>query len=152
MKDNTAKIVEFIKKTLKALPEDNKDYEYFAKFLNSYENALELTDTEEKEALLQRTAVYVMNQLVMNLFRNNTLEDAVEKEYRSLMTLDEAEKAYEDAIAERKKEGEEYQKMAETVQQKQLDVDLFKQVLNGKTVEEAKEALANYAAQSQMRG
>ncbi len=150
MKENTAKIVEFIRKTLVVLPEDNKDRGYFTKFLDSYDNALELADNEEKEALLQRTAVYVMNQLVMNLFRYNKLPDDVEKEYRTFITLDEADADFEKAVEDRKKEGEEYQKLAEVVQQKQLDIDLFKQVLNGKSVEEAKEALANYAAQSAM--
>lgn len=150
MKDTTKKAVEYVKKNLAVLPEDNRDYGYFTKFLDSYENAVKLADTAEKEAILYATAIKVVHQLTSILFRINALTDDIEKEYREFPSPEKAEEEYIEAAKPRKDIAEDLRNKLEATQDEQIEVDVFIQVVNGKSEEEARQKIEEYKAQSAM--
>lgn len=151
MKETTTKAVEYITNTLKLLPEDNRDYSYFTKFLTSYENATKLADTEEKDGILYATAIKVVHQLTSALFRLNLLDEKTEKAYREFPLPEDAEKEYLEVAKPRREASEALQKQIAEDQEKQMDVSVFIQVVNGRTEEEAREKVNAYN-QTAVRG
>lgn len=144
MKDTTAKAVKFVEETLKLLPEDNRDHGYFVKFLSAYETASKLADTEEKEAILYATAIKVAHQLASILFRFNLLTEEAEKDYREFPLPEEAEKEYHDIAEPRMNVVKDLKEKLAKTQDEQMEVDVFIQVVNGRSEEEAREKIAAY--------
>lgn len=148
MKDTTTKAVEYVKKALFILPEDNRDYGYFTKFLDAYDNAEKLADTDEKVAILYATAVKVAHQITSILFRLNKLPEDLLKEYREFPLPEDAEKEYIEVSKPRKEKAEELQKKLAETQDEQIEVDVFIQVVNGVSEEEARQKIEDYKLQS----
>ena len=134
----------YLEKAIKVLPEDNHNHDYFAKFLTSFENAKKIADSDEKKAYLADATVKVANQLSFILFRENLLTEELEKEYRALPSAEETTKALEEANKVRKDKYEELAKMNKEAEDEQMDMDVFQQVLGGRSVEEAKQKLEDY--------
>lgn len=134
----------YLEKAIKVLPEDNHNHDYFAKFLTSFENAKKIADNDEKKAYLADATVKVANQLSFILFRENLLTEDLEKEYRALPSAEETTKALEEANKVRKDKYEELAKMNKEAEDEQMDMDVFQQVLGGRSVEEAKQKLEDY--------
>lgn len=134
----------YLEKAVKVLPEDNHNHGYFAKFLTSFENAKKIADNDEKKAYLADATVKVANQLSFILFRENLLTEDLEKEYRALPSAEETTKALEEANKVRKDKYEELAKMNKEAEDEQMDMDVFQQVLGGRSVEEAKQKLEDY--------
>lgn len=148
MKDTTAKVKGFIENTLKLLPEDNRDYGYFTKFLAAYDTAEKLADTDEKVAILYATAIRVAHQLASLLFRLNLLTEEAEKAFREFPLPETAEEELH-AIAEpRMKHAEEIRAQLEETQNEQMEIDVFIQVVNGRSEEEARERINGYKNRS----
>lgn len=136
----------YLEKAVKVLPEDNKNHEYFAKFLTNFGNAKKLADNEEKEALITDAIVKVSNQLTFIMFREQLLTAELEAEYRELPKVDETEAALEKANKVRKDHYEELVKMNKEAEDEQAEIDVVTQVLGGRSVEEAKQKLEDYKA------
>lgn len=136
----------YLEKAVKVLPEDNKNHDYFAKFLTNFDNAKKLADNEEKEALIADAIVKVSNQLTFILFREQLLTAELEAEYRELPKVDETEAALEKANKVRKDHYEELAKMNKEAEDEQAEIDVVTQVLGGRSVEEAKQKLEDYKA------
>lgn len=136
----------YLEKAVKVLPEDNHNHDYFAKFLTSFENAKKIADSDEKKAYLADATVKVANQLSFILFREDLLTEDLEKEYRALPSAEETTKALEEANKVRKDKYEELAKMNKEAEDEQMDIDVFQQVLGGRSVEEAKQKLEDYKA------
>lgn len=134
----------YLEKAVKVLPEDNHNHDYFAKFLTSFENAKKIADSDEKKAYLADATVKVANQLSFILFRESLLTESLEKEYRALPSAEETTKALEEANKVRKDKYEELAKMNKEAEEEQMDMDVFQQVLGGRSVEEAKQKLEDY--------
>lgn len=148
MKDTTAKAKEFIENTLKLLPEDHRDYGYFTKFLDAYDIAEKLANTEEKAAILYATAVKVAHQLASILFRINLLDKESEKVYRELPLPETAEEEYHSIAEPRMKHAEDIRVQLEATQDEQMEIDIFIQVVNGRPEEEARERIKGYKNRS----
>lgn len=140
----TEKAISYIDKAVKVLPEDHRDRDYFARFLNSVSAAKELADTEEKKLMLKDTAVKVANQLSFILFRENLLSEELEKEYRELPSPEATEAELKEENEVRRKSYEELQKQLTEAQNKQKAVDVFMQVMGGLSKEEAEEKYEQY--------
>ena len=134
----------YLEKAIKILPEDDKNYEYFAKFLNSYDTAKELADNDEKKAVATDAIVKTAHQLTFMLFRDDTLTEELEKEYRALPKPEETTKAVEGANKVRKDSYEELAKKNKEAEEQQKDIDIFLQVLGGLSKEEAEQRLEDY--------
>lgn len=134
----------YIEKAIKVLPEDHHSYAFFSKFLKSFENAKELADNAEKEAILANAAVAVASRISMFLFIDELLSDELEKEYRTLPKPEETAKVLEEANKVRKDKYEELAKANKAAEDEQADIDMFQQVLGGRSVEEAKQKLEDY--------
>lgn len=151
MKDTTTKAVEYIKEALKLLPKDNRDYGYFTKFLAAYERANEILDksvaddlTKEREAILYATAIKVAHQLSSILFRFNLLDEKTEKAYREFPLPEKAEEEYHAVADPRMEATKAAQEKVVAEQSKQAEIDVFVQVVNGRSEEEAREKIAAY--------
>lgn len=151
MKDTTTKAVKFVEKALKLLPEDHRDHDYFVRFLGAYDNAEKIADNDEKAAILYSTAIRVSHQLASILFRLNLLTDEVEKEYREFPLPEDADEEYHNVASGRLKVAEDLRAKLNEAQDEQAEIDVFIQVVNGKTEEEAREKLNEYKAQAAMR-
>lgn len=136
----------YLEKAVKVLPEDNHNHDYFAKFLTSFENAKKIADSDEKKAYLADATVKVANQLSFILFRENLLTEDLEKEYRALPSAEETTKTLEEVNKARKDKYEELAKMNKEAEDEQADIDVFQQVLGGRSIEEAKQKLEDYKA------
>lgn len=136
----------YIEKAVKVLPEDNHNHEYFAKYLTSFDNAKELADNDEKKALIADASVKVANQLTFILYRDEFLTDELKKEYRALPKPEETTKTLEEVNKVRKDKYEELAKANKAAEDEQADIDMFQQVLGGRSVEEAKQRLEDYKA------
>lgn len=136
----------YLEKLIKLLPEDHHSYEHFTKFLNSYDNAKSIADNKEKEALLADATVKVVNQLTFIMYRDELLTDELEKEYRKLPKPETTTEELEKVNKVRKDRYEELAKMNQEAQEEQTDIDVFQQVLGGRSVEEAKQKLEDYKA------
>lgn len=134
----------YLEKLVKLLPEDNKGHEYFAKFLNSYETAKEMADTDEKKAILVDATVKVANQLTFIEFRDELLTDELEKEFRTLPKPEATQEALEEVNKVRKDKYEELRKMNTEAENEQKDIDIFQQVLGGLSKEEAEKRYEDY--------
>lgn len=134
----------YLEKLVKILPEDDKNYEYFAKFLNSYGTAKDLADNDEKKAIATDAVVKTANQLTFMMFRDGALTEELEKEYRALPKPEETTKAVEDANKVRKDSYEELAKKNKEAEEQQKDIDIFIQVLGGLSKEEAEQKLEDY--------
>ena len=134
----------YLEKLVKILPEDDKNYEYFAKFLNSYDTAKELADNDEKKAIATDAVVKTANQLTFMMFRDGTLTEELEKEYRALPKPEETTKAVEEVNKVRKDSYEELAKKNKEAEEQQKDIDIFIQVLGGLSKEEAEQKLEDY--------
>lgn len=134
----------YLEKLVKVLPEDHRDYGYFTKFLNSYENAKEMADTEEKKAILADAVVKVANQLTFIAFRDESLTEELEKEYRTLPKPEETTKALEEINQKRKESYEELRKANQKIQDEQDEIDIFQRVLGGMSKEDAEAKLEEY--------
>lgn len=142
--ETAEKAKSYIEEAVKILPEDNRNHEYFAKFLTSFDNAKELADNDEKKAIITDASVKVANQLTFIMFREGLLSDELEKAYRELPKIDETEKALEEAHAPRKERQEKALETNKALEDEQADIDVFQQVLGGRSVEEAKQKLEDY--------
>lgn len=134
----------YIQKAAPALPEGHRDAEYFAKFLENMPKAAEVANTDEKKLLMEDTAVKVANQISFILFREKLLTPELENEYRELPS---PEKTTENLEAETKKRTDAAEAASKKIQEHQnaqKDVDIFIQVMGGKSVEEAEEAYNRY--------
>lgn len=136
----------YLEKAIKLLPEDNKNFEYFVKFLEGYANAKDLANSEEKQALIVDAIVKVANQLTFIMFRENLLTDELEKEYRALPKPEETSAKLEEANNVRKKHYEELAELNKEAEDEQAEIDIVQQVLGGRSVEEAKQKLEDYKA------
>ena len=134
----------YLEKAIKVLPEDNRNHEYFAKFLNGMENAKDMADNDEKKAVMNDAAIKVATQLTFILFRYNTLTDELEKEYRALPSAEETEEASNKAHEARKERQEKALEVNKALQDEQNDFDIFQQVLGGLSKEEAEQKLEEY--------
>lgn len=134
----------YIEKAIKVLPEDNHNHEYFAKFLTSFDNAKELVDNDEKKAIITDASVKVANQLTFIMFREGLLSEELEKEYRGLPKPEETTEKLEEVNKVRKDKYEELAKANKAAEDEQADIDMFQQVLGGRSVEEAKQKLEDY--------
>lgn len=134
----------YLEKLVKVLPEDHRDYEYFTKFLNSYETAKDMADNDEKKAIINDAVVKVANQLTFVMFREGLLTEELEKEFRTLPKPEETTKALEDAHQARKDRYEELRKMNQKAQDEQDEIDIFQRVLGGMTKEDAEAKLEEY--------
>lgn len=134
----------YIEKAVKVLPEDNRNHEYFAKFLTSFDNAKELANNDEKKAIIADASVKVANQLTFIMFREGLLSEELEKEYRDLPKPEETEAATEKAHAPRKERQEKALEANKALEDEQAEFDVFTQVLGGRSVEEAKQKLEDY--------
>lgn len=134
----------YLEKAIKLLPEDNKNLEYFVKFLEGYANAKDLADNAEKQALIVDAIVKVANQLTFIMFRERLLTEELERAYRALPKPEETTASLEKANAARKKRYEELAKMNKEAEEEQAEIDVVQQVLGGRSVEEAKQKLEDY--------
>ena len=135
---------EYLEKIVKILPEDHQSHEYFSKFLTSYDAANDLADNDEKKALLKDATVKVANQLTFILFRDGLLTDELEKEYRTLPKPEETTEELNAANKVRKDRYEELAKKNKEAEDEQAEIDVFQQVLGGRSVEEAKQRIEDY--------
>ena len=134
----------YLEKLIKLLPEDNHNHEYFTKYLNSFETAKELADTDEKKALIADATVKVANQLTFIMFRESLLTAELEKEYRELPKPEETTKTLEEVNKVRKDHYEELAKANKEAQNEQQEIDVFQQVLGGLSKEEAQQKIEDY--------
>lgn len=134
----------YIEKAIKVLPEDHNSYEFFAKFLESFENAKDLANNAEKEAILANAAVAVASRISMFLFIDELLSDELEAEYRSLPKPESTAKALEEANKVRRDRYEELAKMNKEAEDEQKEIDIFNQVLGGLSKEEAEKRFEDY--------
>lgn len=134
----------YLEKLVKVLPEDHRDYEYFTKFLNSYENAKGMADTDEKKAILADAVVKVANQLTFIAFRDEFLTEELEKEYRTLPKPEETTKALDAVNQKRRESYEELRKANQKAQDEQDEIDIFQRVLGGMSKEDAAAKLEEY--------
>lgn len=145
------KVVDFIKDNLQHVAEENNKI-YFQGCVDSYANARELADNEEKQTYLYDAAVKWMNQMTFLLYRHEALTDDAAKAFREFDTPEETTKAvgeYKDARQDRINEIRAEQ---EAVMAEEKELDILKGVIAGMGVDEAKQKLAEYEEQTkQMR-
>lgn len=134
----------YIEKALKSLPEKDDSQEYFNKFLEAYPNAVEAADNGEKVAILDDTAIKVANQLSFTLFRNNLLTDELESEYRSLPTVSYTQGVVKKEQESRQAENDKITELVTKSKKEQEEVDIFIQILAGRSREEAEENIQKY--------
>ncbi|MCR5353469.1 MAG: hypothetical protein K6D98_04110, partial [Clostridiales bacterium] len=141
------KVVDFIKDNLQHVAEENNKI-YFQGCIDSYANARELADNEEKQTYLYDAAVKWMNQMTFLLYRHEALTDDAAKAFRKFDTPEETTKAvgeYKDARQDRINEIRAEQ---EAVMAEEKELDILKGVIAGMGVEEAKQKLAEYEEQT----
>lgn len=134
----------YLEKLVAILPEDHHSHEYFTKFVNSYDAAKDMADSDEKIALLADATIKVANQLTFIMFRDELLNKDLEKEYRSLPKPEETTAELEKINQVRKDHYEELRKANQAAQDEQKDMDIFQQVLGGLSKEEAEKKLEDY--------
>lgn len=134
----------YVQKALPSLPKDHRDAEYFAKFLENMPKAAEIADTDEKKFLMEDTAVKVANQISFILFREKLLTPELENEYRELPAPEKTQANLEAETKKRTNLAEAAGKKLQEHQNAQKSVDIFMQVMGGKSVEEAEEAYKKY--------
>lgn len=106
-----------------------------------------MADNEEKYAILVDVLTRWINQLAFALFREGSLTEDIEKEYRTLTSVDDttaAAKAYSDARQE--KINEINTAHAEIIRE-QKGIDIFKAVVGGEDLETAKAKMEEYDKQ-----
>ena len=141
------KVIDFIKTNLEVVEEENNKI-YFQGCVESYANAKEIADTEEKQTYLYDAVTKWANQMSFLLFRRGTLSEEAAKTLRSFEAPEETTKAvgvFKDAREERIKEVRAEQ---EAIMAEDRELDILKGVIAGMGVEEAKQKLAEYEEQT----
>lgn len=134
----------YIEKAVKFLPEDHHSYAFFPKFLESFENAKELADDDEKRARIANAAVATATRLTMFLFVEGILSDELEAEWRKLPKPEETEKMLDELRLKRQARYDEIHKTLKEAEDEQHDFDVFNQVLGGLSKEEAEKRIEMY--------
>lgn len=135
---------DYVKKATPSLPKDHRDAEYFAKFLENMPKAASIADTDEKRLLMEDIAVKVANQISFILFREKLLTPELESEYRELPSPEKTQANLEAETKKRTSLAEAAAKKIQEHQNAQKSVDIFMQIMGGKSVEEAEEAYKKY--------
>lgn len=145
------KAIDYIKSAIKFVEtEENKNY--FQGCIDSYANAKEIADNEEKQAYLFDAATKWANQISFLLFRHNALTDNMMQTFRELETPEETSKIVGEFKDARQKRIDEIRAEQEVVMAEEKELDILKGVIAGMGVEEAKQKLAEYEEQTkQMR-
>lgn len=140
------KVIDFIKANLEAIAEENNKI-YFQGCVDSYANAKELANTEEKETYLYDAATKWANQMAFLLFRHEGLSEEAVKEFRSFEAPEETTKAVGVFREARENKISEVKALQEQIMAEDKELDILKGVIAGMGVEEAKQKLAEYEEQ-----
>lgn len=141
------KVMSYIKDNLKFVEEENNKV-YFQGCVDSYANAKELADNDEKAAYLYDAVTKWANQMTFLLFRHNNLTDNAAQAFRELDTPEITTAAVGEFKDARQKRIEEIRAEQEEVMAEEKELDILKGVIAGMGVEEAKQKLAEYEEQT----
>ena len=145
------KVIDYIKANLEAVKEENNKV-YFNGCVESYTNAKELADTDEKQTYLYDAATKWANQMTFLLFRHEALTDDAAKAFREFDSPENTTKAVGEFKDARQAKIDEIRAEQEKVMAEEKELDILKGVIAGMGVEEAKQKLAEYEEQTkQMR-
>lgn len=141
---------DFIKKgrdILKTETFSDDDRKFFSDAKKANQTAEAIADTEEKMTLLLVQYAQIRNKMVFLLFRKNALTPELEKNFRSLPSIEDVAEMYKEFEKQHTAEREEIQKLIDKDREKEHKLDIFKGVLNGMSVEQAEEQLKKYESQ-----
>ena len=143
----------FIEKTKKLLKDEDYE-EYYTKALGAIESAIDiLDDNENKLAILEDAVTKWAQQLVIDLFEEQSLTDEAEAEYRSFKGVKDTTARVKEFDSEMQKEIDALNEEQGKIIARQKELDIFKAVVRGMSVEEAKAKLEAYEQQlSQAQG
>lgn len=141
------KVIDFIKANLEAVAEENNKI-YFQGCIDSYANAKEIADTEEKETYLYDAATKWANQMAFLLFRHAGLSEEAAKEFREFEAPEETTKAVGAFRDKREERINEVKALQEQIMSEDKELDILKGVIAGMGVEEARQKLAEYEEQT----
>lgn len=131
----------------KELLADEGDKEYFASALDSVKAAKEIVaDNKEKLAYLEDAVTRWANQMTFTLFREGTLTEELEKEYRGFKPVKETTAKCDEFKAARQAEIDKINAEHEVILRAQNGFDIFRAVVGGMTKDEAKAKLEEYEA------
>lgn len=123
--------------------EQKKYFEDTIQYLN---NAKEIANNEEKNALLADAIIKYANQLCFILFRENTITDELTTEIRGLITPEESSKMAHTYQEARQTRIDDLNRQHEAIVEEQKDLDIFFGVISGKSAEEAKALMEQHQA------
>lgn len=131
-----------IREGLALLPDDAKK-EFKAKASDIFEDEAinnacgAVNGNEEKEAMLAAYAVQEANRMASTLWRLQLITSEIEKEYRSLPTMDEVVKPYNEFLAARDERANKLTEEGNALQEERKEMDIFMGIINGVPAEES---------------
>lgn len=140
----TEQAEDFLKKIIAILPEKDEFKEGYEKMLSGIQNAKPMADNEEKQKRLECDAINAANHAAFAAFRKNLLTNELEVEYRSLPTSDYVAGVYTRVLKERQEKDKELQQKVVEAQNAEKEMEVFAQVIGGRSREEAEQAYDNY--------
>lgn len=143
-------ILKYVEKVVASLT-DKESAEYFTKLITSIRNAsgleIDPADEDRRSAQLAFNAISLANQAVFTAFSEGDLTDNLEKEYRELPKLSEAQSALKEVTEEATKEEDELNAKLKAFRERGRKYDLVHAVCAGRSVEEAKKMQKEYDKQ-----
>ena len=151
-------ILKYVEKVLASL-KDKDTAEYFTKLIESIRNAsgleIDPADEDRRQAQLAFNAISLANQAVFTAFSDGDLTDNLEKEYRELPSIKEAQKTLKAVTEEAMAEEKELTEKLNAFRERGRKYDLVHAVCAGRSVDEAKKMQKEYdkqMAQQPMKG
>lgn len=141
------KAMAFIKENIKHVEEENNKI-YFQGCIDSYKNAKELANNDEKVAYLYDATTKWANQLAFLLFRRGSLTDNAAQAFRELETPEDTTAVVGTFKDTRQEKIKEIRAEQEAVMAEEKELDILKGVIAGMTLEEAQAKLAEYEEQT----
>lgn len=151
-------ILKYVEKVIASL-KDKDTAKYFTKLIESIRNAsgldIDPRDEDRRQAQLAFNAISLANQAVFSAFSDGDLTENLEREYRELPTLKDAQEALKTLTEEARKEEEELTAQLNAFRDRGRKYDLVHAVCAGRSVDEAKKMQKEYdkqMAQQPMKG
>lgn len=94
---------------------------------------------QEKYAMLEAYAVQEANRMASTLWRLQLLPEDLEKEYRSLPTMVEIVKPYNEFLEKRNARSNELAEKSNELQNEKKELEIFMGIINGIPVEESEQ-------------
>lgn len=161
--ENITKAIKVIEDGLKLLPDDAKaEWKASASdiFINeAIKNAvkaldeptgLETTETHlEKIAMLDAYSVQEANRMATTLWRLKLLTDDIEKEYRSLPSMNDVVKPYNDFVGARQERADKINAEGSAIRAEKREMDIFMGIINGIPADESEKRYEDFEKQQQ---